>query len=71
MTCSLLPEENQEQAEAFLAEAPAFAPLPVAQVWGEVLSAPYPGGAPYLTLTPARNGTDGFFVAIFQRGEPA
>jgi len=69
VTCSLLPEENQEQAEAFLAETPAFAPLPVAQVWDEVLSAPYPGGEPYLTLTPARNGTDGFFVAIFQRSE--
>ncbi|GAB4367192.1 MAG: RsmB/NOP family class I SAM-dependent RNA methyltransferase [Kiloniellaceae bacterium] len=67
VTCSLLPEENQAQAEAFLADAPDFAAVPVGQVWAQVLSAPYPGGDPFLTLTPARHGTDGFFVAVFER----
>jgi 16S rRNA (cytosine967-C5)-methyltransferase len=70
ITCSLLPEENQDQAEAFLAGAPDFTALPVAQAWRERMTAAYPGGDPYLTLTPARQGTDGFFVAIFQRAAP-
>jgi len=76
VTCSLLPEENQAQADAFLAHrfldgvpgfAPGFTAVPVEKVWTEVLTVPYPGGKPYLTLTPARHGTDGFFVAIFKR----
>ncbi|MGD1879035.1 MAG: RsmB/NOP family class I SAM-dependent RNA methyltransferase [Kiloniellaceae bacterium] len=76
VTCSLLPEENQTQADAFLAEAADFAALPVATVWQAALAAPYPAGqsadAPTLTLTPARHGTDGFFIAIFERrGEAA
>ncbi|MEO3429611.1 RsmB/NOP family class I SAM-dependent RNA methyltransferase [Pelagibius sp. CAU 1746] len=69
VTCSLLPEENREQAEAFLADKPNFAVRPLGEVWVETLSAPYPGDVPYLTLTPSRHGTDGFFVAVFQRGE--
>ncbi|WP_340117904.1 RsmB/NOP family class I SAM-dependent RNA methyltransferase [Pelagibius sp. 7325] len=67
VTCSLLPEENRVQADAFLSEVPGFAVLPAEAVWQQVLSVPYPGGAPYLTLTPARHGTDGFFVALFER----
>ncbi|WP_193370793.1 RsmB/NOP family class I SAM-dependent RNA methyltransferase [Pelagibius marinus] len=71
VTCSLLPEENQDQVEAFLADAPDFAALPLGEVWAQVLTVPYPGEDPYLTLTPARHGTDGFFVAIFRREEEA
>ncbi|MGF1629497.1 MAG: RsmB/NOP family class I SAM-dependent RNA methyltransferase [Kiloniellaceae bacterium] len=71
VTCSLLPEENEDQAKAFLADVPAFAARPVREVWQSVLEAPYPGGDPYLTLTPARHGTDGFFIAIFERKEAA
>jgi len=67
VTCSLLPEENQAQAEAFLMEVSGFHAVPVAEVWRQVLSAPYAGEGPMLTLTPARHGTDGFFVAIFER----
>jgi 16S rRNA (cytosine967-C5)-methyltransferase len=71
VTCSLLPEENVEQAAAFLAAAPDFTAKPVEAAWQAVLEAPYPGGDPYLTLTPARHGTDGFFIAIFERKEAA
>jgi len=67
VTCSLLPEENQDQIEAFLAALPGYTVLPVAQVWDEIVTAPFPGEGPYLMLTPARHGTDGFFVAILQR----
>jgi 16S rRNA (cytosine967-C5)-methyltransferase len=66
-TCSLLDEENEEQAEAFLAAEPGFVLVPAAGVWREAIGSPLPGGERYLRLTPARHGTDGFFVAIFER----
>jgi 16S rRNA (cytosine967-C5)-methyltransferase len=66
-TCSLLREEDEAQAEAFLAAMPDFSLLPVAHVWEETIGGVSPGGADYLRLTPARHGTDGFFVAIFER----
>jgi 16S rRNA (cytosine967-C5)-methyltransferase len=66
-TCSLLREEDEAQAEAFLAAEPDFSLLPVARAWEETIGGASPGGAQYLRLTPARHGTDGFFVAIFER----
>jgi 16S rRNA (cytosine967-C5)-methyltransferase len=66
-TCSLLREENEAQAEAFLAAAPDFAPFPTAQAWAETIGGEPPARGPYLLLTPARHGTDGFFVAVFER----
>ena len=66
-TCSLLREEDEEQAEAFLAAEPDFSLLPVARAWGETIGGASPGGEDYLRLTPAQHGTDGFFVAIFER----
>jgi 16S rRNA (cytosine967-C5)-methyltransferase len=67
VTCSLLREENEEQAEAFLATEPEFVLVPAAGVWREAIGAPLAGGSRCLRLTPARYGTDGFFVAIFER----
>ena len=66
-TCSLLREEDEAQAEAFLAAEPDFSLLPVARAWAETIGGASPGGEDYLRLTPARHGTDGFFVAIFER----
>jgi 16S rRNA (cytosine967-C5)-methyltransferase len=66
-TCSLLREEDEAQAEAFLAADPDFSLLPVSRAWGETIGGASPGGQDYLRLTPARHGTDGFFVAIFER----
>ena len=66
-TCSLLREEDEAQAEAFLAAEPDFSLLPVARVWRETIGGASPGGEDYLRLTPAQHGTDGFFVAIFER----
>ena len=37
------------------------------RVWAETIGGASPGGEQYLRLTPARHGTDGFFVAIFER----
>ena len=66
-TCSLLREEDEAQAEAFLAAEQEFSPFPAAQAWAATIGGASPGGEDYLRLTPARHGTDGFFVAIFER----
>jgi 16S rRNA (cytosine967-C5)-methyltransferase len=71
VTCSLLREENEAQAEGFLATSPDFALYPAARAWAETLGGRSPGGDDYLRLTPARHGTDGFFVAIFERRRDA
>jgi 16S rRNA (cytosine967-C5)-methyltransferase len=69
-TCSFFHAENEAQIEAFVARTPGFALLPVPEVWAATLPGPCPDSAPMLMLTPARNGTDGFFVAILQREGP-
>jgi 16S rRNA (cytosine967-C5)-methyltransferase len=66
-TCSLLYEEDEAQAENFLAAEPDFLLLPTARAWEETIGGISPGGEQYLRLTPARHGTDGFFVALFER----
>ncbi|MBL8675680.1 MAG: RsmB/NOP family class I SAM-dependent RNA methyltransferase [Rhodospirillales bacterium] len=69
-TCSLLPDENEDVVAAFLAAHPEFTPLPVANLWGGTVGTPLPAdgtSGPYLRLTPARHGTDGFFVAVLER----
>ncbi len=68
-TCSLLPDENQDQVARFLGEHPDFAPLPIERVWAETLGGSCPASGDSLLLTPARNGTDGFFVAVMERRE--
>jgi 16S rRNA (cytosine967-C5)-methyltransferase len=64
-TCSILREENEAIAEAFLAANPAFAPLPCNELLAAQRIALDTGL--YLRLWPHRHGTDGFFAASFQR----
>jgi 16S rRNA (cytosine967-C5)-methyltransferase len=66
-TCSFLREENEAQIERFLAGAPDFARLPIAAVWRTTIGGKPPSAGDVLRLTPARHGTDGFFVAICER----
>lgn len=60
-TCTILPEENQQVTEVFLAETPAFVlspfdlPEPVGKTPGEI------------TLWPHRHGTDGFYICRMTR----
>lgn len=70
-TCSLLPQENQDAAAAFLAEHPAFRALnALAVLRGQGLPAPDDAAdGPYLHLLPHRHGTDGFFAAVLERVE--
>jgi 16S rRNA (cytosine967-C5)-methyltransferase len=63
-TCSLLEEENEAQVFAFLLRHPAFSIVPLAQAWP--LDQPPPNSGEFLSLTPARHGTDGFFAAVLE-----
>jgi len=70
VTCSILRQENEDQITKFLAENANFFEHPVQEVWNSTLpDIDYPGGTdtPFLRLTPADHGTDGFFVAILGR----
>jgi len=64
-TCSLLPAENEQQIDAFLARHPDFAIIPLEQAWDEGGALPCAG--PYLSLTPRVHDTDGFFGAVLER----
>ena len=72
VTCSVLPAENTEQVELFLAGDRAFAPEPIADRWQLLLKSEPPASADghkqSLLLTPASHGTDGFFIAVLRRG---
>ena len=70
-TCSLLPEEDEMQMQAFLQRHPDFAPCPMGPLWaGLVPGVAPPGEGPWLALSPARHGTDGFFAAVVERRRP-
>ncbi|MER1968610.1 RsmB/NOP family class I SAM-dependent RNA methyltransferase [Castellaniella sp. GW247-6E4] len=68
-SCSILPEENEEQVRAFLDEHPEFSLLAVDDILGERYAVPGMAG-PFLRLRPDRHGTDGFFAAVMQRAKP-
>ena len=67
VTCSVFREENHAQADGFLETHSGFRAMDVGKIWGGVLPGSAPGDGPYLQLTPLRNHTDGFFVAVFDR----
>ncbi|MGB3817171.1 MAG: RsmB/NOP family class I SAM-dependent RNA methyltransferase, partial [Achromobacter pulmonis] len=65
-TCSLLAEENETQAERFLASHPDFERLDAAEILaGRCENLTLQG--PYVQLRPDVHGTDGFFAAVFER----
>jgi len=73
-TCSVLPQENEEIAEAFSAAHPEFVPLEVGEVLAQLkvpdaasLCSGGEAGTRYLRLWPHRHKTDGFFAAVWQR----
>ena len=65
-TCSVLPEENQQQVEAFLDSHPDFELLDAAAIAADRCPGLEVEG-PYLELRPDRHGTDGFFAAVMER----
>jgi len=68
-TCSMLPQENEEIAEAFSKAHPDFTVLPVAEELTrlKVANADKLCNGHFLRLWPHRHGTDGFFAAIWVR----
>jgi 16S rRNA (cytosine967-C5)-methyltransferase len=64
-TCSLLPAENEDQVTAFTTRHPDFTVVPLAEAWP--LETPPPAPGEFLSLTPLRHDTDGFFGAVLQR----
>ncbi len=67
VTCSLLHDENEQQAEWFSSAWRDFANLSLAKIWTHTIGLDYPGEGPFLHLSPGRHGTDGFFIAAFER----
>ncbi len=58
-TCSLLCEENEDVVTTFLEKNPSFVLVPCGLE-----------GDPFLSLSPLRNKTDGFFAAKFEKIKP-
>lgn len=66
-TCSLLREEDEDQVGRFLEAHGEFSLVPVVRPWRAVTGRALPCAGDMLRLTPAKHGTDGFFVAVLQR----
>jgi 16S rRNA (cytosine967-C5)-methyltransferase len=71
VTCSILPQENADQVNWFLEVNPEFSLVSPQAVWEQTQSSPLPSSAisakDMLQMTPAHNGTDGFFIALLQK----
>jgi len=61
VTCSVLPEENEDQAQAFLASYAEFAPV------GLSIAFPAHHRALGVQMTPLLTGCDGFYAVAFKR----
>ena len=71
ITCSVLPQENTGQISLFLKQHGDFSSIPYGDNWRETIGTQPPqsadGASDNLLLTPARHGTDGFFIAVLQK----
>ena len=71
ITCSILPEENDDQIAAFVAAHPGFETVDMAKAWRQALITDLPEGLATagggLCLTPRRTGTDGFYVHLLKK----
>jgi 16S rRNA (cytosine967-C5)-methyltransferase len=73
VTCSILLEENSDQIASFLSDHTDFAASPWRRAWLAGVGGDPPTSAiaaeDALLLTPARHGTDGFFISVLTRRE--
>lgn len=71
ITCSILPEENDDQIAAFLAANPGFATSAMAAAWRTTLITDIPDGLATpgggICLTPHRTNTDGFYCHLLRK----
>ena len=71
----MIEAENTDVTDAFAAAHPEFRPLPIAAAAAtpdltdaaRVRLAELAGQSHTLQMTPRRTGTDGFFIALFER----
>ncbi len=65
-TCSILKNENDQQVDKFLVDHPHFRVVTPEKLWNNspTLRDRYRGNT--LSLTPFRDGTDGFFIAVLE-----
>jgi 16S rRNA (cytosine967-C5)-methyltransferase len=71
ITCSILPEENDDQVIGFLEKHANVETVPMATAWRKALISDLPEGletpAGGLMLTPARTSTDGFYIHLLRK----
>ena len=71
VTCSILPQENEEQVHGFCKSNPEFEILSAADTWrglfGNDKPRPWSRDSKTVTLTPASTDTDGFFFCAMGR----
>ena len=71
ITCSILPEENDEQIAGFLAGNPGFAAIQPEDMWTAAFGTALPAGLATaqggIALTPRLTGTDGFYFNALRR----
>ncbi len=71
VTCSLLPEENEDQVQHFLARHPDYELVSAEEAWRELFGLktprPWSHDGMSLVLTPAATQTDGFYFAVMER----
>jgi len=70
VTCSVFPAENDAIVLRFIEGHADFAPLDVEAVWRDALGGDSPTAAMeanIVRLLPHRTGTDGFFIALYER----
>ena len=68
ITCSILPEENEQQIEHFLANHPEYMPIDHKKIWQNTLDLNiYPFDShKWLKFSPINTRTDGFFFCALQ-----
>lgn len=69
ITCSVLPQENAEQIEAFIKKTGLYKAIDMKARWTEIFpdAAQKPKFDKFgLTLSPQATGTDGFYISILQ-----
>ncbi len=71
VTCSILPQENEDQVHGFCKANPDFEIQPAGETWRKLFGSdkpqPHSRDGKTVTLTPAATDTDGFFFCAMSR----
>lgn len=71
ITCSILPEENDDQVASLLAAHPDLSSVDIGKAWRSTLVTDMPAGLATagggILLTPHRTGTDGFYCHLIRK----